>query len=82
MTAKHYLKHLAKAYAFYHPLDEHKKFKESLKSFEKNHVKREISDKLDFMEKKTESILAERSSERLLKLRIKIRSLKEMINGS
>ncbi len=82
MTARHFLRHLALAYNHFHPVEEHKKFEESMESFEHKQLKGEIMEHLESLEKRCHSMMTGQASEELLRLMIRIRALHRKIQSS
>ena len=71
MTPKHYLAHLAKAYAFYRSEDE----KKDLAG--KRDQKTALLDRLEYMEKQARSIMAATGTEKARRLVLRIAAVKE-----
>ena len=78
MTVTHLLRHLIIAYNHFHPVAEHKKFKENLKLFEKKQLKLEIAERLDKMERRCR--LAAGDSAEMARLQQRISMLKSKLS--
>ena len=71
MTPKHYLAHLAKAYAFYRSEDEKKDLAEKMEQ------RTALLDRLEYMEKQARSIMAATGTEKARRLVLRIAAVKE-----
>lgn len=82
MTSRHFLRHLAIAYNHFHPIDEHKRFAERLKAYEKQRMKGELLAQLASMDTRCELAINESNSEELSSLRRKIKAIKSKLEAS
>ena len=79
MSARHFLQHLALAYNHFHPIGEHRKFEQSLESFEQKQLRAELLSQLKSLELRCHSAMAGRASEELYRVMARVRSLQRAV---
>ena len=77
MSASHYFKHLVKAYVHFHPIDEHKQFKEKYRIYEKRRLKEDLLAQLAAIESRCDA--STYKSEDIHKLRERVIAIRNKV---